>query len=275
MTPPFQLGDTVEIIGPSRFGNSDHIGEKFTITERWQHLEQDEYSTTSLPWYPASSLRLVPKFKKGDRVYCECGTDPMFPMQLIQDKTGTVMDPDYITCYGARCVHVKWDDDRPRNLVLAEGLQLVEELQVGDWVEVIGPFIAGYLDTGKRIFQLTEIHTEHDGNKSYRSPGQPRYLASSLRKLRPDEITHPVVSAEGKIHERLNWLQDQIDKLTEESDKRLSAIESRLNALGPAHADLSCDVESLAGMMGDLKEQIGIMQRKQNEFRDKIREALL
>lgn len=64
MTPPtFRTGDTVEIIGPAEYGNTDHIGEKFKIET--YHKEgpgfggRDLYSACGLRWYPASSLRLV------------------------------------------------------------------------------------------------------------------------------------------------------------------------------------------------------------------------
>lgn len=68
MTGPsqaFVMGQEVEIIGPSCAGNIGHIGERFKIIER-SPLDREEYSTSGLPWYPASSLLLVPTFKKGD-----------------------------------------------------------------------------------------------------------------------------------------------------------------------------------------------------------------
>jgi len=67
MTPPLSIGDEVEIIGPSSREYSFSLGQKFKITEISPTTV--EYSTGCVPWYPASSLRLVVEEPKiGDLV---------------------------------------------------------------------------------------------------------------------------------------------------------------------------------------------------------------
>jgi hypothetical protein len=61
MTPPFSIGSLVEIIGPDKFHS-----RTFKIT---QSTGCGEFSAECMPWYPASSLRLVDEeLKIGDWV---------------------------------------------------------------------------------------------------------------------------------------------------------------------------------------------------------------
>lgn len=69
MTPPLRMGDEVRIIGPSASVCGDHPdrrGQKFVIDQI--STFGYGYSTYGLPWYPASSLRLVEELKIGDWV---------------------------------------------------------------------------------------------------------------------------------------------------------------------------------------------------------------
>lgn len=70
MTPPiFHIDDEVEIIGPTRNGADMCIGQKIIIEELNITKDATYYSDKRLPWYPASSLRLVAEeLKTGDWV---------------------------------------------------------------------------------------------------------------------------------------------------------------------------------------------------------------
>jgi hypothetical protein len=65
MNPPLSIGDEVIIIGPSKGGSSLRTGQKFRISQS----RDGYYSKRDIPWYPASSLRLVEEdLKMGDLV---------------------------------------------------------------------------------------------------------------------------------------------------------------------------------------------------------------
>lgn len=69
MTPPvFHIDDEVEIIGPSIMGSMRCMGTRFKISQSHQDKECERYTADCVPWYPASSLRLVEELKIGDWV---------------------------------------------------------------------------------------------------------------------------------------------------------------------------------------------------------------
>lgn len=51
----FQIGDTVYIVGPTKEGNYNHLGERFMIEQQIGQY----YSKNGFPWYPDSSLLLT------------------------------------------------------------------------------------------------------------------------------------------------------------------------------------------------------------------------
>jgi hypothetical protein len=84
-------------------------------------------------------------------------------------------DGDYYTAFGVP-------------LFLASSLRLVEELKIGDWVEVIGKPANGWYDSKRhevgRIFKIEQ----HNDDTWYSKCGIPAYPAKSLRKLSPAEV---------------------------------------------------------------------------------------
>lgn len=157
MTPHiFDLGDEVEIIGPSQYSGilSEHLGQIFKIDQIWRRRGQDivTYSSDGMPWYPVSSLRLV------------------------------------------------------------------EELKIGDWVEIIKPGLPDYTGQIGKIIRVDNLG--HDGYPN-QLEDKSWWSNKCLRKLTPEEIEQHIskaeVSPESKIWEKINWFED-----------RLSAIEKRL-----------------------------------------------
>lgn len=224
-----QLGTEVEIIGPSRGGDSRHTGEKFEISQIDISKSRGEfYSHEGFSWYPASSLRVVQKFKKGDRVYCEHGESVICPGNWIDKKTGTVNDPDYITGDGIKCVIVDWDDKSKRTSVLSSNLRLMEDgLKIGDWVEVIGPAVDGPGKIGA-IFKILDTFDSHTWGRWFSSNGMHCYPAESLRKLTPEEMQPiKVIPTAEDNAKRLDAHREEMDAANE----RLSAIEQRQSAI--------------------------------------------
>jgi len=105
----------------------------------------------------------------------------------------------------------------------ASSLRLVEDLQVGDWVEVIGKPMPLYAECLEheigRIFEITQEDTKN--HEWFSCQCNPTYPPTSLRKLTPDEIAKHL----GKftVEQRLDSLEDY----ARESDKRLTATEKR------------------------------------------------
>jgi hypothetical protein len=173
----------------------------------------------------------------------------------------------------------------------ASSLRLIEGLKIGDWVEVIGPFIPGYIDTGIKCFKITETHEEYGGETSYRSPGQPRYRAASLRKLTPEEIamhtgtigyqmqkcsedTEKAANALREIlapliAKRQDGQHDQIDAIEEDLDKifkRLSILEGEM----PEVCNLPLPLVGLAmSMCGPVPACIASSIRHESEEAEK------
>lgn len=175
MTQKFNLGDKVEITGPSRCGTETSSGRSFKIDQINIEGNDELYSTAGLAWYPASSLRLVE-----------------------------------------------------------------EELKVGDYVEIIK-------ESSPRVGEIFRVSCIIHG---YEYPIQldeklrSWWRRSSLRKLSPEEVKRHLAKSDiDNIHEKLNLLQDQIDKSTEETDKRLEAIEKKLSPVNVGQAAHQCDRE--------------------------------
>ena len=170
MTPPLSMGDEVEIIGPS----CDATGRKFAISQ----ISGCEYfSCYGLPWYPASSLRLV------------------------------------------------------------------EELKIGDWVEVIGPTEFGGDKWQGKIFEITCTHTESPafgGRDLFSAMGVAWYPAKSLRKLAPEEIQQHTSKSNTltvKFKCDTSEFEEQLDKAADKMwkvlvDERLSAITRDVSLMG-------------------------------------------
>jgi hypothetical protein len=64
-----------------------------------------------------------------------------------------------------------------------------------------------------------------------------------------------------------------VEKHVEDATKRLSDIESRMDSIGPSHAELLGDVEALAEKVGAIEKQLADMRETYNEdgrFQTKI-----
>lgn len=87
-----------------------------------------------------------------------------------------------------------------------------DDLKIGDIVEVIGPSYYSGSDRDD-VFRIDRIVSDkfYVGRRTY------PYPASSLRKITTDEVRQPIsipkrVQPPNMIEERLNWLQEQIDR---------------------------------------------------------------
>ena len=96
----------------------------------------------------------------------------------------------------------------------ASSLRLVEELKIGDWVQVIGQSLFCNRQHENEMFQIK--HINNDGEISY-NHGELLYPAKSLRKLAPEEIERhlakdlPGTSVEGTIMDRLSAIEKRLD----------------------------------------------------------------
>ncbi|MFA5376650.1 MAG: hypothetical protein WC455_12960 [Dehalococcoidia bacterium] len=114
----------------------------------------------------------------------------------------------------------------------ASSLCKVEELQMGDWVEVVGDPCPPYRECPEHetgmIFQIAQI--DQRNREWFSAPCIPTYPASSLQKLTPDEIPHGQTIGEAmqEFSSEVEKAKDAIrDILAPLVDERLSAIEER------------------------------------------------
>ena len=254
MTPPiFNLDDEVEVI--------DCPGRQFKISQIWKNGDAIMYAREGMCYYPASSLRLVPKFKKGDLVEI-IGPSPDGTTREIGERftiTQTYDDfswmvGDYKDCYSAAGKH-------PYKAI---SLRLVEELEIGDFVEVIlndAPY------TG-RIGKVSDV-----GEEWIALYNMGAWRRSSLRKLTPEEV----VFHTGTIGYKMRECSEEIEKATEAMrdllaplvDERLAAIEKRLDVQEDAIIEmdlrLDVDAEAIKVLEGErpeviYREQFGITE---------------
>lgn len=166
----------------------------------------------------------------------------------------------------------------------ASSLRLVEELQVDDWVKVIGPAV-NYPGEIGLIFQIKTAFNSPTYGKWFSTGGVGCYPPTSLRKLTPDEIAVyqasqmlPKSTETQELRRRIHDLEMSLNGFTNGPEPeyvsgiahvkdpvrdRLVAIESRLNELGPSHAELLGDVEALA-------EKVGSIQKRQENHGNRL-----
>ena len=139
----------------------------------------------------------------------------------------------------------------------ASSLRLVEELEIGDRVEVIGPAAScGYDQDLGKIFQITEKSGE-----MFCTLGYAWYFPESLRKLTPEEIQ--------LHHEPTGWPQIEWVRKT---DKRLSAIEKRLDVNADTFALMR---QELTGMQKSIAVLEGIQRGEEPEVCEGISRCLM
>lgn len=127
------------------------------------------------------------------------------------DNVGCTFEPERFT------ISMLWKDDQMyysaehQPWYLASSLRLVEELKVGDWVEVIGPhcdiFVARCDDL--KIFKIE--YRLDTGCYGY-DIGRPSYPPTSLRKLTPDEIAKHTCSVEVEYRPKCGWCNEYLGK---------------------------------------------------------------
>lgn len=192
MTPPFQIGDTVEVIGHGRYCIS-FSPHRFQIDQIEKYKGGIEYSAHIDPdWYPASSLRLV------------------------------------------------------------------DELKIGDWVEVVGPDMFGSHHGGD-IFQISNIWVEEH---CYASEGYHWHPVSSLRKLTPDEIKQHLVPP---INTPQNQFNEKVDRRLAAIEKRQGAQQNRQNEAREYSDNLYKITEKLAERICGLQKRLEFVEAFQKD----------
>ena len=107
----------------------------------------------------------------------------------------------------------------------ADDLRLVpDELKIGDWVKVIGPNTTDPSDDSELgdVFQISEIRDTSLGRK-YSADDHYRYLASSLRKLTPEEVKQHMNPGKPTYEYPITPAKD-FDELTLKDIARMSGI---------------------------------------------------
>jgi len=104
-----------------------------------------------------------------------------------------------------------------------------DELQIGDWAEVVGPDEQGFGHTIGEKFQITHINRDDAPFKWASGSGKAIYPASSLRKLTPEDVQEHHRTHEGPI----------FPPRLENIEQRLSAIESKLADISPKDRQFS------------------------------------
>lgn len=160
MPSELKIGDKVEIAGPTIDGSLIQFGKKFIISEQ---KDTRLYSGKEVLWYPASSLRLIsPEFNIGDRVFCVSGHSIMSPDSRLDGKKGIVVNNQYITGSGVKCIHMKWDDNCRHNLLSLDCELILLEKSVEDGCFESTCHTYGLSNTNDFRERLTAIESRQD-----------------------------------------------------------------------------------------------------------------
>jgi len=132
----------------------------------------------------------------------------------------------------------------------ASSLRLVqEELQVGDYVEVIGPSRWDDDSNRGKIFEIESLHEAYSclpagySTKKFHQI----YPASSLRKLTPEEIQSPINTPQNQFNERVEKRLAAIDKRLEAHKDEIVEMGLRLNVDGTDIKDIEKRLDILEG----------------------------
>lgn len=142
----------------------------------------------------------------------------------------------------------------------ASSLRLVEDLQSGDYVEIIGKDIYDEWDPDYpkgSIFQITQVRTKP---VSFSAFGYCAFPPNSLRKLTPDEIAKHLAPTKEDL--------DQIEKKFK-IDRRLSAIEKRLGAQKDAIIEIDRVLKVRKVFMDEFNERIAVLEGERPEVIDR------
>lgn len=233
MPPRFQIGQKVEILGPTIAGCKLHVGEKFTISNECH----DAYTGGGFPWYPASSLRVVE-----DAWPCpHARLHPDIRKVLCHAPVEEAMlkPPCSLLLTHGRCYKMG-DLDKP------------EELKIGDWVKTISG----------TIFRIGDIYPFVDGSTSVwvSKDGGVQYPSHCLRKLTPAEIAIHT----GTIGYKTQEIQDEVENALEairnliapDVYERLSAIEREIKGRTFDKTPIADILKRLAVLEGERPEVI-------------------
>lgn len=260
---PFQIGQEVEIVGPDIDGFV--CAPKKSTVEMISTVDNRYYVYCA--WYPASSLRLVPKLKIGDRVRV------IGKSVAGYDDIGKVGKID-----GCNAVFSEYQVGV--GIYPASSLALVEkvpeeELKVGDYVEAIGPSCLNHVyKEDSKIFQIERVNSD-TGCVSHKNMGI--YYPNSLRKLSPAEVQahlpHVQVTASIDCSGFLEKLEKTKNNLWKFSiEQRLAAIEKRQDKLDSWITRFAKVGARLEEERADLEEAIG-KQQKRMDFVEAIQKG--
>lgn len=139
----------------------------------------------------------------------------------------------------------------------AGSLRLVEELKIGDWVEIIGPSRHGFSEAHGVQFKIEQVLGDE-----YSAPGVAWYRAKCLRKLTPDEVLCHLTKRSGfTIEQRLNSLEEY----AKENDARVSAIEKRQDEAREYSDNLYKITETQARRIYDLQKRVDFLEAFQKD----------
>jgi len=268
-----QIKDKVRIIGPACYGDTAHIGDTFTITQSDERMGSPGiYTGKGFAWYPESSLELVTKtFQIGQLVriigpdwvgMCAPWIGKEFTIGQMPEKCRTLLGcRSDIDCYS----------DAGFPMYPASSLELVEELQPGDLVEIIGPGKEGNTVQIGQNFVIGLIHPS-GAHYSDASLDMFWYPASSLRKIDPLEketIGYKRKECEKNIEKATqavrNILAPLVDKRLEGIEKQCKQFDGEIGALrgnisecliesGDVDARLSVRCMDIEKQLADLKK---------------------
>jgi len=236
MTLPFSIGDEVVVTGSDSSGHCDWIGAKFKI-ERTAGRDGIYYTACGVPLFPASSLRLVEELKIGDLVKI-----------VGPDWADVIRSHDPETAYP---IHTKTEAGNFR--IIDIGIfpaTSLRKLTPGEIQQRVGG-IWGQPDSPKNDTPVT----------TYTIAALREYVASLV-----DERLSVIEERLGNIDRILG---DRWELHTQWRD-RISAIESRLDKLGPSHSELMGDVEALAENAGAIEKRLTSIEKRQREQHERM-----
>jgi len=169
-----EIGNRIKVVGPSVDGCTKDMGHVFTIYKAFTNYQGTKLYTNGQEYnYPASSLRLAEE-------------KPQNPINVVYEyPLDNFMHGHFeVSCPCGRKASIFLPEETK-----SEWAKVGEEpeLKIGDWVKVVGPCHPWYIprQDDPSVFQICRIC--EDG-AFQANGGRPAYLASSLRKLAPEEV---------------------------------------------------------------------------------------
>jgi len=255
MTPPFFIGQEVKIVGPSKGNSLLHMGQTFEISQS----KDGFYSKRDMPWYPASSLQLVDEeLKIGDWVEIIGPSRHGFSeahgvIFKIEQVLGHEYSAPGVAWYQAKCLRKLTSEEIAMHTSKANTFTVKIKCDTSE--------LEAWLDKA-----IDKVRTSSTGTIGYEM--QELQVATVKGMAALGELLVPIVEkhVEDAI-KRLSAIENKVKRIDERIDagvswevmfnERQSAIESRMDSIGPSHAELMGDVEALA-------EKVGAIERRQD-----------